>query len=116
MAALSAFAFVERVDACTAEANEALRGPLACDVMQLCLDTLTDEALATPASANAYLRHLRHSWRSRRGMRGKLVMFPLRAALTGTMVGPCLGVVTSLLGRERCCGRLEARLRDATQG
>jgi glutamyl/glutaminyl-tRNA synthetase len=44
------------------------------------------------------------------GLRGRDVMFPIRAALTGTMVGPCLGVVASLLGYERCRGRLREAL------
>jgi len=116
MAALSAFAFVERIERCTEEAAAALKRPEADCVLVHCLQTLSEQALATPESANGYLRQVRHHFRDRYGMRGKLVMFPLRAALTGTMIGPCLGVVTSLLGCERCRQRLEVRLHDATSG
>ncbi len=107
MVALSAFAFVERLTAYTPEAVEALQGPMALEVLRRAREALTEEALATPESANAYFRVLRHHFRDAAGLRGKLVMFPIRAALTGTMVGPCLGVVASLLGARRAAQRLE---------
>lgn len=34
-------------------------------------------------------------------------MFPIRAALTGRMAGPCLARVVSLLGRSRCLARVQ---------
>jgi len=111
MVALSAFAFVERITACTPEAAEALQGPMACEVLRYARETLSEEALATPESANAYFRTLRHHFRDVAGLRGQQVMFPIRAALTGTMVGPCLGVVASLLGAARAAQRLEEALR-----
>lgn len=115
MVARSAFAFAERVSEWTREAGEALKGGMAADVMRHVLDTLTEQALVTPESANNYLRLVRHYFRDHRAMRGKLVMFPLRAALTGRMDGPCLGVVMSLLGQWRCRERLENGLHDAME-
>lgn len=106
MVMLSAFAFVERIEAYTPEAAEALQGPMALEILCRAYETLSEEALATPESANAYFRALRHHFRDTAGLRGKLVMFPIRAALTGTMVGPCLGVVGSLLGKVRTAQRL----------
>lgn len=116
MAALSAFAFLDRVEHLSEEAAAALQGPDADQVLSYVLQTLNEESLTTPESANAYLRQVRHRFRDLCGLRGKLVMFPLRAALTGTMIGPCLGVVISLLGSERCRQRIRARLSDGTSG
>jgi hypothetical protein len=110
MVALSAFAFEERVTRLTPAAQEALAGPWAPQVLRHCLDTLTPDAVASSQAAAEYLRALRHHWRDVAGLRGQQVMFPLRAALTGTMVGPCLGIVLSLLGWDRCRQRLQDRL------
>jgi glutamyl/glutaminyl-tRNA synthetase len=110
MVALSAFAFVERVTRLTPEAASALGEEHARLVLRRCRDTLSPEALHTPEAAKDWLRDLRHTLRDEQGLRGKLVMFPLRAAWTGAMVGPCLGIVASLLGYTRCCQRLEDQL------
>jgi len=110
MVALSEFAFVERVTRLTPAAQEALAGAWAPGVLRHCLETLSAPALSGAEAAAAYLRTLRHHWRDTAGLRGQQVMFPLRAALTGTMVGPCLGIVISLLGLARCVQRLQDRL------
>lgn len=107
MVALSAFAFMECIEVYTPGAAEALRGPMALEVLRCAREALSEEALRTPETANGYFRALRHHFRDAAGLRGKLVMFPIRAALTGTMVGPCLGVVASLLGMARTVRRLE---------
>lgn len=111
MVALSEFAFVERVSSFTPEAQQALKEEWSPIVLRRCREALTEEALATPTSAQDFFRDLRHEFRDRAGLRGRQVMFPLRAALTGTMVGPCLGVVASLLGLARCLRRLEDALK-----
>jgi nondiscriminating glutamyl-tRNA synthetase len=109
MVALSTFCFVERVEL-DPKAREVLAGEQVPAVLHRFLATLNAEALRTPDLANQYLRELRHHFRDKEGWRGRLVMFPLRATLTGTMVGPCLGNVTSLLGLQRCIARTEAQL------
>ena len=76
-------------------------------VLEHCRTTLTEDALRTPLTANEFFREMRHHFRDTAGIRGRLVMFPIRAALTGTLKGPCLGMVTSLLGRRRCIERRE---------
>ncbi len=111
MVVLSEFAFVECVSHFTPEAREALKGEWPLAILRRCREALTEEALTTPASAQNFFRDLRHEFRDRAGLRGRQVMFPLRAALTGTMVGPCLGVVASLLGLARCVQRLEDALK-----
>lgn len=110
MVALSAFAFVERVTFLTPEAVAALQEEYASLVLQSCHGALAEEALCSPEVAKEWLRALRHEFRATHGLRGKLVMFPLRAAWTGSMVGPCLGIVASLLGCARCRSRLEDHL------
>ena len=110
MVVLSAFALIDQVAAFTPEALEALNGEWVREVLDRCWNTLSQESLATPEAANLYFQCLRHYFRDNRGLRGRQVMYPIRAALTGTMIGPCLGIVGSLLGRERCRRRLEDRL------
>ncbi len=110
MAALSAFAFAERITDYAPEAASALADEHALLVLRRCRDTLLAEALRSPEAAKDWLRELRHDLRDTHGLHGKLVMFPLRAAWTGSMVGPCLGIVASLLGYARCCTRLEDHL------
>jgi glutamyl/glutaminyl-tRNA synthetase len=104
---LSAFAFVPRVIRFTPEARKALAGTWVPDVFARCRANLTTEALVTPQAANAYFQVLRHERRDNAGLRGRQVMLPLHAALTGSLIGPCLGIVSSLLGLERCVQRLE---------
>ena len=111
MMTLCEFAFVERVSRFTPEAQQALKEEWSSIILRRCREALTEEALTTPTSAQNFFRDLRHEFRDRAGLRGQQVMFPLRAALTGTMVGPCLGVVASLLGLARCVQRLEDALK-----
>lgn len=110
MVALSRFCFVERITEFTDEARQALAGEGARDVLAYCRRTLTAEAMATPDEAARFYQQMRHHFRDTAGLRGRQVMFPIRAALTGTLVGPCLGIVTALLGYTRCLERLEDRL------
>jgi len=115
---LSGFAFEDRVHTITSEARAALEGPDALAVLQVCLARLCPEALNTPERAAAFFQELRHHFRDMSGLRGRQVMFPIRAALTGTMMGPCLGIVASLLGAGRCRDRLCAaiEMREEREG
>jgi glutamyl/glutaminyl-tRNA synthetase len=105
--ALAAFCLAERIGVVTPEAQRALQGEHVSRVLRRFADTVSAPALATPELANGYLGELRRHFRDSEGLRGREVMFPLRAALTGSMVGPCLGNVTSLLGMGRCVERVE---------
>jgi len=58
----------------------------------------------------ALFRDLRAHFKTCYGMRGREVMFPLRAALTGEMRGPCLEVVVCLLGKGRTLERARRQL------
>jgi len=110
MVGLSRFCFVERVTEFTEEARQALAGEGAHEVLAYCHRTLTAEAMATYDEAAQFYQQMRHHFRETAGLRGRQVMFPIRAALTGTLVGPCLGIVTTLLGYTRCLERLEDSL------
>ena len=107
LVALAAFAYGPSVTAWTDEAQAALVEPWAPVVLARCRDTVTAEALTSPASAKDFFRDLRHALRDEAGLRGRQVMFPLRAALTGTMRGPCLGLVATLVGAARCRRRIK---------
>ena len=106
MVELSRFAFSLRIDRFTPGARQALENEHAPSVLRHVASTVSPGALATPELANAYLRAVRHLFRDAIGLRGKQVMFPVRAALVGSLEGPCLGTVTSLLGENRCRQRL----------
>ena len=110
LVSLSAFALGAEVFAPTETAMLTLQDQWASPVLTRCLQTISDCALHTPESANTYLRSLCHHFRDTVGIRGRQVMSPLRSALTGTLRGPCLGVVTSLLGASRCRSRIEEAL------
>jgi len=108
--ALARFAFVDRVGTMTPEASAAVCGSPVRAVLAGCLQRLQPQDLATPDRAKLFFQELRHHYRDTIGLRGRQVMFPIRAALTRTMAGPCLGVVASLLGYERCRRRLHETL------
>lgn len=112
--ALARFAFANRVGTMTSEASATLEDRYADIVLASCLQRLRPSEVATPEHAKLFFRELRHHYRDTRGLHGRQVMYPIRAALTGTMIGPCLGVVASLLGYERCRRRLREAL-DALQ-
>ncbi|MHB1319257.1 MAG: hypothetical protein ACYCYF_11635, partial [Anaerolineae bacterium] len=94
----------------TPEAQEALGDPSAPQVLKAFLAGLSPECTDTPENANAWLTELRHALRDSDSLRGKQVMFPIRAALTGSLRGPCLGIITSLLGPGRCRERVQEAL------
>ncbi|MHB1296855.1 MAG: hypothetical protein ACYC4R_17910 [Anaerolineae bacterium] len=110
MEALCAFALAAERPELTADAAQVLAEAWAPAVLRRCLDTLSEKALRTPEQAAEFLRGLRHDLRDSRGLRGIQVMHPIRAALTGSLIGPCLGIVASLLGLERCKRRLAVAL------
>jgi nondiscriminating glutamyl-tRNA synthetase len=107
---LSVFCLADSRPALGDDAQEALRAPEAEPVLAHALETLEAEVLATPEIANAHMTALRHHWRDEAGLRGRQVMFPIRAALIGSTAGPCLGIITTLLGPERCKERIREAL------
>ncbi|NLT74022.1 MAG: glutamate--tRNA ligase [Chloroflexi bacterium] len=111
MVRLCAFALASERPEMSAEAAGTLEDQWAPAVLAAFLKELSEEALATPQSANEWLTGLRHAIRDSDGLRGRQVMFPIRAALTGSLRGPCLGIVTSLLGQSRCRERVEEVLK-----
>ncbi|MEA3407833.1 MAG: glutamate--tRNA ligase [Chloroflexota bacterium] len=110
MVSLSEFAFVECVSDFAPEAQRALARKEAPIVLKYCLETLTASDLIDHDAANDYLRRLREHFREEADLGGRDVMFPLRAALTGSVSGPSLGLVMSLCGPSRCQKRLEKAL------
>jgi len=101
-------------DACLARQRErwaeptraAWTDPCTAEVLRRCVETLKPEHLATPEGAARYFQALRHHFREACGVRGQSVMSAVRVVLTGSMIGPCLGIGASLLGWQRCIERL----------
>ena len=109
MVELSEFAFGEGVSNLTPEARDAVKGEQAHSVLEHCLDTLKASDLISHEAANDYLRSVRAYFREEADLGGREVMVPLRAAFTGSVSGPSLGLVMSLCGLSRC----QKRLREA---
>lgn len=90
------------------DAQQALSHPSASEVLR----AFAESWAALPAHdydhADALFKRLRKEFKESQGLSGKLVMQPIRAALTGSLRGPCLVVVSILLGRERCLQRVRA--------
>jgi glutamyl-tRNA synthetase len=94
----------------TTEAKQALLATAAPDVLSAVAADLLGLEPFTYDVVNQYLRSLRYRFKTERALAGREVMFPIRAALTGTLKGPCLVVLAILLGRERCLSRIRAEI------
>jgi glutamyl-tRNA synthetase len=97
------------------EAREALMQPSAGPVLaafEAALREWPDEP--DPASAKTLLDDLRAHFKAQKGWNGRTVMFPLRAALTGSLAGPHLSDVVALLGRDACLSRIGGALAFCT--
>ena len=92
----------------TAEARQARLAAAAPDVLSALAADLPGLEPFTYDTVNQYLRSLRYRFKTERALAGREVMFPIRAALTGTLKGPCLVVVAILLGKERCLHRIRS--------
>ncbi|HEC22505.1 MAG TPA: glutamate--tRNA ligase [Chloroflexi bacterium] len=106
------FAFVpaERPDQFTPEAWEALHSEQASPVLRAFREALLTVRPAEPLHSAEMLRDLRKRFREAEGWGGRTVMFPIRAALTGSVTGPHLSDIVDLLGREECLRRVERAL------
>lgn len=90
------------------EARQALAEPPAVPVLEAfdsVLQATSDELEAD--IAQTLLDDLREDFRARHGWTGRAVMFPLRAALTGSLSGPHLADVIALLGKQACLERIQ---------
>jgi len=105
----SRFVFSDNV-ASDAEAQEVLAQPPAIDVLQAFADGWARLPVHDYDTAEAFFKELRRRFKAERGLSGKSVMQPIRAALTGNMAGPCLVAAATLLGRDRCLARIRTSL------
>lgn len=109
--ALSRFAFDDDLRGlATIWSQEVFGRPHVSEVLRAVQDALTAADVATPETANAFMRGIRQAFRSSQGLRGRYVMDAVRAALTGNTRGPCLGIVLALLGQTRTKRRIEESL------
>jgi nondiscriminating glutamyl-tRNA synthetase len=99
--------------ALTEEAKQALLAVAAPDVLSALAADLPGLEPFTYDAVNLYLRALRYRFKTERALAGREVMFPIRAALTGTLKGPCLVVLAILLGKERCLSRIRAEIQTS---
>jgi glutamyl-tRNA synthetase len=93
------------------EVREALASAPAIPVLErfhAALSGLSDDP--SQEAAQVMLRDLRAHFKAENGWNGRAVMFPLRAALTGSLAGPHLADVVALLGREACLSRIGGAL------
>ena len=95
----------------TPEAREVLASEQSRPVLSAFLEAL--DSAVTPldiAASDALLRDLRGRFKQSHGWGGRAVMFPLRAALTGSVAGPHLADVLALLGKEEARRRVKQAL------
>lgn len=92
------------------DAAGALRAESAPAVLTRFQSMLAPLTRTEPARVHTLLQDLRREMQEGHALRGREVMFPLRAALTGRLHGPQLDVVVALLGRQRCILRLRRAL------
>lgn len=82
------------------------------DVLAMFAERLQPLARTEPETIADLFKDLRAACKEKFGLRGRDVMTAVRAALTGTIEGPCLEVVVCLLGRRRCLERVNRFLND----
>ncbi len=92
-------------EACAVLASEAARPVLEAFRAELAALQTSDAAACA-----ALLKELRARFRQVRGWDGRTVMFPIRAALTGTLAGPHLADIVALLGKEESLRRIHQAL------
>ncbi len=108
---LCRFAFVDRIVVSQPSwASDVLARPSVRTILSYTLASLSTVSVSTPAAAKAFFQEMRHALRRSQGFRGQEVMEAIRAALTGTQRGPCLGIVAALLGLARVQQRLQEQL------
>jgi len=108
---LARFAFVDEVSH-TADALESLGQPSAPQVLRAFADGWACLPAHDYETADTFFRDLRKQFKEAQGLSGVEVMQPIRAALTGSLEGPCLVVVSILLGKDRCLQRVFAVLKS----
>jgi glutamyl/glutaminyl-tRNA synthetase len=104
------FAFVDEVIQ-GSDALDALNQGGAAEVLRAFCDGWASLPEYDYDTADTFFRALRRQFKEAQGLSGVQVMQPIRAALTGSLEGPCLVVVSVLLGKDRCLERIRAALR-----
>ena len=92
------------------EAWQALRSDPAAPVLAAFREALPEAGRLTLEEANDLLRGLMRRFRKAHGWSGRQVLFPLRAALTGTVHGPHMAAIVALLDAETMRRRLDRAL------
>lgn len=92
------------------EARAVLAGEAAQPVLEAFRAGLAALQTSDVVSCAALLKDLRTRFRQSHGWDGRTVMFPIRAALTGSLAGPHLADVVALLGKEESLRRIQQAL------
>jgi nondiscriminating glutamyl-tRNA synthetase len=108
--AVPAAAFAFEIPSLDEEAAAVLRGEQAEPVLTALGEMLLEADTLDEAASKALFRELRARFKESHGWGGRAVMFPARAALTGTTRGPHLSEVAALLGRDESLRRVERAL------
>lgn len=94
----------------TPAARDALASEPARPVLEAFRAALLGVAVLDAETSAALLRDLRAGLEASHGWQGREVMFPLRAALTGSVEGPHLAAVLDLLEKDALLARVDAAL------
>ena len=108
--AIPAARFAFAGDTLTAEAEVALAAGPARPVLESLRERLSSLSAIDPETASALFKSLRADFKAASGLNGQAVMFPARAALTGSTSGPHLSDVLLVLGRDESLRRVDSAL------
>lgn len=92
----------------SAEAAAALTSPAAAAVLTRLIAELAHIVLLDSETAASILKGLQRDFQSEYNWSAEEILPPIRAALTGTIEGPSLPEIMSLLGKARCLSRVGA--------
>jgi glutamyl-tRNA synthetase len=101
-------------DDLTPEAEAALATEQARPVLESLHERLAQVEGFDPETAAALFKELRSDFKKSHGWGGQAVMFPARAALTGSTSGPHLSDVLLVLGKDEALRRVEAAMKKVS--
>ncbi len=104
---INAVRFAFEIDPPTPEAQEALHSLSTKTVITALGERLAGLETFDAESSATLLKNLRSEFKKSHGWNAQQVMFPLRAALTGSTAGPHLSDVIALLGKDESLRRID---------
>jgi nondiscriminating glutamyl-tRNA synthetase len=110
--AIEAARFAFRPTPRTPEAHDALMGECGRLLLETAQARLSSLPRLTPENTSALFKEMRVEFKESHNLNAQAVMFPLRAALSGSITGPHLSDIVTLLGKAETLQRIEHALAE----